>query len=182
MIKIAYTLGEEDYLNHQLYVASKSERIISKRKRNRFLLPIFYVLFGVLSLFTGLLLLGITFVVLAIVWFFVYPVWEAKRYIRHFKGFIKENYKPEENGESTILFDENSLLASDSGSEGRVNYTELKRIEETPTLFILRMSGVQAFVLPKNQLEEVESFRKYLKSLSQKCQIDFVQDSEWKWK
>lgn len=182
MMKITYSLNEDDLLNHQLYVASQSERIIQKRKRSRFLLPIFYLLFGVLSLFTGLLLLGITFVVLAVVWFIVYPIWEAKRYIKHFRGYIKEHFQSEGNEKSTLAFDKDSLVATDSGSEGRINYSELRRIEETPTLFIIRLSGVQAIVLPKSQVEEVEQFRNHLKNLADQCQIEFVQDVHWRWK
>ena len=90
---IDYKIDEKDFLTHQLFVASKSDRIKRKRKRSKILLPLIYVAFGLLFLFQDKVSLTIIFFIIGLLWFLIYPFFERRHYIKHYTGFIKENYQ-----------------------------------------------------------------------------------------
>src|SRR5688572_6178396 len=90
---INFYTDENDFLAHQLFVASKSKRIKRKRKRNKIIVPLVYGAFGLWFLFGDRGSLAIIFFIVGLLWFFIYPLWEKRYYMKHYKAFIEENYK-----------------------------------------------------------------------------------------
>ena len=86
-IKIEYNLDESDYLTHQLYMASKSERIKKKRRKSRLLIPILYVVIAVISIIQQNIILSSVFILVAVIWFLFYPLYERNHYEKHYKNF-----------------------------------------------------------------------------------------------
>lgn len=179
---IELRIDENDYLTHQLFAASKSERIKRKRRRNKIIVPIIYAFLGSLFLIQERNSLAIMFFIFAFFWFLFYPFWEKHRYIKHYKGFIKENLK-DTLGRSTILeFNYEFIIAKDDSSEAKVFTTEVEEINEIPSTIFIRFKGGHSFILPKNKIADIDSVKAYLKDLASNLKIKYEIEENWKWK
>lgn len=138
---IEFNYEEKDFVTYQLYVASKSERIIRKRKRNKFLVPVFYIIFGFIYIYIENYLPAIIIILLGFLWYLVYPLWEKRLYIRHYKGFNKENYSKRFGIKATLEFGSEYIEAKEDGSESKVSYSEITEINEIPDLIIIKFKG-----------------------------------------
>lgn len=179
---INYKIDENDFLTHQLFVASKSERIKRKRQTSKILVPLIYIALGLFFLFQGEVTLTIIFLIVGLLWFFIYPLWEKQYYIRHYKGFIKENYKNRLDRIATLEFTNDYILAKDNGSESKVLTTELEEICEIPTTIFVRLKGGQSFILPKDMIIDFENLKARLRELAKYLKIEYTLDEKWEWK
>jgi hypothetical protein len=179
---IDYKIDENDFLTHQLFVASKSDRIKKKRQRSRVIVPLIYVAFGVLFFIEDNLPLSIIFFIIGILWFFIYPIWERRHYIKHYKGFIKENYKDRFNRIATLEFNNDFILAKDNGSESKILTTEIDEINEIPSSIFVRLKGGQSFILPKDKIADIANITSRLKELTAYLKIKYDNDEKWEWK
>lgn len=179
---IDYKIEENDFLTHQLFIASKSDRIKKKRQRSKVILPLIYVAFGFLCLFQDKVSLAIIFFIIGLLWFFIYPIWERRHYIKHYKGFIKENYKNRLGRTATLEFNNEYILAKDNGSESKVLTTELDEICEIPTTIYIRLKSGQSFILPKDKISEFDKVKARLKELADHLKIKYDTDEKWEWK
>ena len=179
---IDYKIDENDFLMHQLFVASKSDRIKKKRQRNKIILPLIYVAFGLLFLFEDKYSMTIIFFIIGLLWFFIYPLWERRHYIKHYQGFIKENYKNRLGKTTTLEFSNDFILAKDNGSESKVQTTELEEICEIPKTIFVRLKAGQSFILPKDKISNIDNVIIRLKELADYLKIKYDIDEKWEWK
>lgn len=178
---IEFQLDEKDLLTHQLFMASKSKRIKKKRLRTKVLYPVAYLLLGALVALQGNYPLTILLFIIAVLWLTIYPLWERNHYIRHYKGFIKENFKDLMGRIITLEFHNDYILAKDNGSESKILTTELEEIHEIQGAIFLKLKGGQAFVLPKNKINNVDNFLAMIKDLSAQLKVNYNVDFQWKW-
>lgn len=181
-MKIQFSIGENDFLAHQLYVASKSESIRKKRIRSRWLVPMLYLGFGALLLTDKKAVVSMLFFGFAILWYILYPMWEKQRYVKHYRNFIRENYKDRLGKTATLEFNHTQLHAIDSGSESTIQCTEIEEIVEIPTNIFLRLKGAQSIILPKNIIDGMQSDIAALKALAHQLNIPYRKELQWKWK
>ena len=182
-MKIEFSLNENDFLVHQLYVASKSDRIRKKRQKNKIVSPIFFVVFGFLFYIQDKAIFAIfLFGIIGVLWFFFYPKWEKKHYVNHYKNFIKDNYKKRFGKNLTLDFNNDFILAYDDGSESKILTKELEEIDEITTTIFIRLKGGQSIILPKNKIENIDSLTKELKELATYLNIKYILDDKWEWK
>lgn len=179
---IDFKIDENDFLTHQLFVASKSDRIKKKRQRSKIIVPLIYLAFGLLFLLQDKVSLTIIFFIIGLLWFFIYPIWERRHYIKHYKGFIKENYKERLGRTATLEFNNDYILAKDNGSESKVLTTELEEIYEIQTTIFVRLKGGQSFILPKDKIENLDNLKAILKELANYLKINYEIDEKWEWK
>lgn len=179
---VDYRIDENDFLTHQLFVASKSERIKRKRQRSKIMVPLIYIALGLLFLIQDKVTLTILFFIIGLLWYFVYPIWERRYYIKHYKGFIKENYKDRLGRTATLEFKNEYILAKDNGSESKVFTTELEEIYEIPTAIFVRLKGGQSLILPKDKITNFDKVKSRLKELADYLKINYNTDEKWEWK
>lgn len=179
---ITITLEENDFLIHQLFLASKSYRIKKKRQKNKIVTPIIYIVIGILLYIRDILPLALAFWVLGILWFFIYPIWERRHYLKHYEGFIKDNYKTRIGKISTLEINDDYLFAKDDGSEGKVLTSEIEEICEIPNYLFIRLKGSVSFILPKNKISDFEKVISRLKELAIHLKINYNIDDKWEWK
>ena len=179
---IDYKIDENDYLIHQLFIASKSKRIKKRRQRSKIIVSLIYITLGLLSFLQDKVSLAIKFFIIGLLWFFIYPIWERRHYIKHYKGFIKENYKERLGRTATLEFNNEYILAKDNGSESKVLTTELEEICEIPTTIFVRLKGGQSVILPKDKIENFDNLKARLKELAKYLKIKYEIDENWEWK
>lgn len=177
-----YTLEENDFVTYQLYAASVSERIRKKRKRARIGVALFY-LAGALFLSTlGAFVIGSVFLAVSLGWFFLYPIWERRRYVRHYTTYVKDYCMSRVGKEISMEIADDYLYVKSATVESRVHNSEIEQLAEIPTLFILQLKGGQAFLLPKHKMADREDISARLKSLADHLGIGYVLLDQWEWK
>jgi len=179
---IDYKIDEYDFLIHQLFLASKSDRIKKKRRKSKVIVSLIYVVFGLLFFFEDKYSLTIIFFIIGLLWFLIYPLWERRHYKKHYQGFIKENYKDRFGRIATLEFSNDFILAKDNGSESKVLTTEIEEIIEIQSTIFVRLKGGQSFILPKDKITNIDSVTKRLKELADYLKIKYNIDEKWEWK
>lgn len=178
---LTYTVSDSDYLNYQLYVASKSPQIAKKRRRVRVLVPVAYVIMALYGYFKENYTMAITFAVVAILWWLLYPLRDRKIYINHYKRFIQENLQTAEKRNVTLEISPSFFVARDGENESKIGTAELAAINETGELFLIRLKTAQTFILPKSAFSNTEEIERFLKDLAWKQHVPYTSELNWKW-
>lgn len=145
-MEIKYNIAREDWMTYHLFHASQSPRIRKKRWRSKFILPAIYILLAIGFFISYDYIAAIVFGVVSIIWYFFYPHWEKRHYQRHYRAAIAEAHK--DGSQEIVLNIENDLLSmTDKTSAGQISTTEMDRIDEIPTLFIIKLNG-SALIIP----------------------------------
>lgn len=178
-MNINYKLTNSDFLEYQLYASSKSELHKKKRFRSRIIIPIIYLLFGLYLAYKNHdKVIGIIFIVIAVIWFILHPRYSKWRYKKHFQKHVEENYKNRINKPVEINFDKNSLNIKDFTSESKINRAELKKLIETKNHFFIKLTTDLSLIVPKNTVENQIEFKKRVTELG----AEYVNELDWKWK
>lgn len=179
---IDYKIDENDFLTHQLYIASQSDQIKKKRQRSKIRVPLIYITCGLILIFLDDYSMGITFFIIAPLWYILYPIWEKKHYIKHFKGFINENYKDRIGKTTTLEINNEYMISKDNGSESKVLTSELEEITEIPTTILMRLKNGHSLILPKDKINDLDALTSRLKELATHLNINYKIDDKWEWK
>ncbi|MDD2798577.1 MAG: hypothetical protein PHV20_08300 [Bacteroidales bacterium] len=179
---INYKIEENDFLTHQLFLASKSDRVRKKRFRNKVVVTIIYLFMGLVSFISGNIDSAKGSVIIALLWFFLYPLWEKRHYIRHYKSFLRENYEERFGKKVSIEFINDFILIKDNASEGKLLTTEVQEIHEIPSAIYIRLKGGQSIILPKQEIDEIENLKDRLNELASFLKIEYNLDEKWEWK
>ncbi len=181
-MKIEFSLNEDDFLMHQLYVASKSNTIRKRRTRNRIIIPLLYFVFAFLIFIQNKIIVATIICIIGIVWFLFYPKWDKRHYINHYKKFIKENYKARFEEKLSLEFYNDFILAYDAGSESKILTKEIEEIVEICTNIFIRLKGGQSIILPKNKINDINKLTKVLRELAAYLNIKYTLEDNWIWK
>jgi c-di-AMP phosphodiesterase-like protein len=181
MILASCQLESEDYLNYQLFVASKSKNIKKKRRFIRILWPVLHLIIALSFFYWDQTAIAIYLLIMSIVWLVFYPKWDRIHYINHYKKFIKENYTSLSE-KAVVEFHPEFIFLSDSKSEGKVNWMKFKEIIETEDNSFLRLDNAQSIVLPKKKLSNWGEIKTFLQSKSAEMGISYTPELDWKWK
>ena len=180
-MQIAYTLNKNDFLNHQLYLASKSPRIERNRIKSRVWVIVMFL--ALASVFyvkkdTGLFY---WFSLLALIAGILFPYYSRRMHINHYKKYIDENYN-NKIGKLVVLQLENDRIDSkDELSEGSLKLAGLTEIVEVPTAIYLRID-TSSLILPKVQINNMNEVRAALETISTSYNIPFRKELDWVWK
>lgn len=179
---LTYKLEHNDFLQHQLYLASKSPRIRKQRLTSWLLLSGSMLLLSLLFYQTGETLLFVCGLILAAVTLIFYPLYQSRHYKNHYSNFIADTYKKRFGQIASITFAESGIEAKDLTGESRINLTEIENVTETGNHFYLKLRTGVDIVIPKTKLDDVDRVRNELKQLCDRLNTDFIEDLNWKWK
>ncbi len=178
-MRLNYHLSNSDFLEYQLYSSSKSKLHTKKRFRSRVLLPLIYLVFGLYIYNKNEnSTLALIFVGIAVLWFFLYPIYSKWRFKKHFQKHVEENYKNRINKPVEINFEENSLSTKDFTSESKINGAELKELIETKNHFFIKLTTDLSLIIPKEAVENKTEFKQRVIGLG----AEYVNELNWEWK
>lgn len=180
-MKLEFTLSEADYVDFNLYVASKTESIRKRRQLTKWIIPVIYLLIAAYFLYKGYQLGAYIFLAIAVMWVFSYPGYEAKKYIKHFKKHIQLNLSKSLDKLVTMEFLDDHIFSIDGMKETKVRYEELTEIIETGKAFYLMIDVGHGFIIPKSKVD-TQSVGDYFYKLSEDLQITYIEDLNWSWK
>jgi hypothetical protein len=181
-MKIEFKLSKEDILQLQLFMASQSEQIIKARKKSKWRVPIVYAVLGLLLAVTTDKVFGIAFFGIGILWFFFYPGFIAKRYVKMYTKNIDENLSNRVGKSVELTFGDEYIESNDYSGESKLKIATIERIDEVRNYCFLKFDYGVGLVIPLTQLSEKESFIEYLKNMAAAHGIAYETNMEWKWK
>lgn len=179
---LRYSLDQNDFLQYQLFAASKSDSIKKKRIKTWLILSGFWLLFSFVFYVRHDTLLFYVLLAYAIAIFLFYPFYQRRHYKNHYSKFIADTYKNRFGKTLNITFTELALETNDITGESKINLIQIENVTETSGYFYLKMKTGGHLIIPKLKIDNVEDVREELKNLSAKLSIDFITDLNWKWK
>ena len=144
---LKYSIGADDFLNFQLFTASESPVVKRRRLKSKLAFAILYIGFGLFFVVDAKWIYASTFFVLAIGWFFFYPLREKRMYERNYRNFILENYKNRFDKEATMEITNEYIQTKDGVNKGKALLSEVSEFVEMPTAIYIRLKSGQTFML-----------------------------------
>lgn len=172
-----FKLYAQDFLDFQLFTASKSVRINKKKRNGRLLLTIGAVVVGLYFYFSDNFFMTLYCGLIAILTALFYSKYFKWRHKQHYKAFIKENYSKQFDQITQLEFREDVLLTKDKTGESKINLSEIVSVDETKKHFFLKISTGLTLIIPKNQIELPSAFSNHLQSLGMKIN----NEKNWTW-
>jgi len=177
-MEFIYKLESIDFLQYQLFTASKSKRIIKKKMYGWLVFTLAASIFALYCYFNNSTALAIYFGVIAAVWGLFYPKYFSWKYYKHYKSFINENYKNRFGKTTTVSFSKDYIIATDDTGEGKIKTREIINVNETSQhLFITFLSGA-SLIIPKRELTNFNELKNGLIKIG--CSIN--NELSWAWK
>lgn len=180
-MKLTYRLDENDYLQNQLYIASKTDRVKNQRRRSWIIVTLAFLSLGFIFSQVVDKYLPYPFIGLSLISLIFYPAYSRIFYKNYYKKSIKEIYKSRFNEPLTITFNDTTIETVDKTSESKINLSAVDEIAETADYIYLRINTGGSLVIPKSKIENADSVLAYLKELAAKLNIKFTQELNWKW-
>lgn len=179
-MKISYQIDEEDMLVYQLYAASKSDIVKKNRAKNKILSPLLFAGFAIAFLFVDREM-SVYFFIFTVTWFFLFPIWEKRIFIKNCRNVIRTNFKDRLSKDINFEFDTQQLILNDGTSETRVSSTEVDSINEIPSTIFVKLKNNTSFILPKSKIVDIDGVKTELKHLATYLNIQYNLDENWGW-
>ena len=172
-----YLLHEQDYIDFQLYSASKSEDIRRKKRNGWIGLTVAFGIVALLSFFAGMIPHTVGWSIAAVMVLIFYPMYFMWRYKRHFENYTRKSHK-NRFGESVILeVHSDHIFTKDRTGEGKIYISAIDQVNETSKHFFVQISSGMTLILPKENINS-EQLKEEFKALN----IPIYQELSWKWK
>lgn len=179
---IEFTLKKDDILQMQLFMASLSEQIRKTRRKTHLRVPIVYIVLAILLMITTDWAVGSVFICVAVVWYFVYPPYNAKHYKKYYSKYIDENLAKRAGHPTEITFGDEYIAGTDYSGESKLKINTVERIDEVHDYCFLKFDSGVGMVIPLNQITERDSFIEYLKKMAANNNIPYETNMDWKWR
>lgn len=179
-MEIEYSLSRADYIDFQLFAATKSETIKKNKRKIRNRVPIVYLILGTVTLTLEDKLLSIVFYLIGVLWYLFYPKLTKSRYARHYIKYVDENFK---NRFDTLIkakiSDDFKLIETvDFEGESKFKTSEIERIFEIKRFIYVKMKSGSHFIIPKYKIENIDQLKQELKIVSETNNIEIEENLE----
>lgn len=175
---LEYKIDEQDFLDFQLFTASKSDRINKKKRNGWILLTIGSIVVALYFYLNENVAMTIYFGLVAIACGLFYPKYFKWKYKKHYKPYIKENYSKRFGQIEALEINNDYIFSKDKTGEGKINISEIERVDETDNHFFLKISTGLSLIIPKKELENVDELRENFKEI----RLTVNNETNWTWK
>jgi uncharacterized membrane protein len=185
-MQLQFKLEEQDFLNFQLYCGDKSRDFFNFRFKYILNLTIFYVVVNIFlfinkSFFYFNENIPYYFTVMSIIsllycYFFYSKIYYKKNIIKNLDKLYEQNI----DKISTIQFEKEKIIKTDSYSKYETEYNSIEFIEELKDYFYFKIKSGVRIIVPKSSFQSVENY-KTLKDLILAHNILLINEKEWKW-
>jgi len=180
-ISITMQLDENDYLTYQLYNASKTQRVREGRIRAWIATTAIFLGMAYLFYVSDNQALMIYFLVLSLITLVFYPLYSRWRYKKHYAKHIREVYKNRFNQACTLEISDDLIVAKDSGSETRINTSEIEVVNEIEGFYFLKLKTGTSLIIAKAKANDPAQIVEAMKSLLANKAIKHNVELNWKW-
>jgi hypothetical protein len=176
-MKFEYQIQEQDYLDFQLYTASKSPRFEKKQSNGRYFITISSLVLACYFIYAKDWGLAAYFGLQTAAFFLFYPWYFKWRQKVHYTKYIRRNYKNLFGRSEEIEIKGNTIHMVNSTGSGQIKASELKKFVETQNHFFIQMKTDASLIIPIHDLENVGTLRKQIHAMK----IPVEKDLDWKW-
>ena len=142
-----------------------------------------YLISGVVTLFLGAYALTIFFWLMAVVWYFIYPMWQRRRYVKHYQEWVMDAaYKKDYNQPYTVQFDNDVFSQVRGENETKFATKEMLEMNEIGSHIFVKFDGSRVFIFPKNKIENIDTVIDALKEIAKSLNVPYNVELDWKWK
>ena len=177
-MKIELQLTQDDFVTHQLYVASITTSIRNRRKITTWIIPVLYGVLGGLLILLNQLIIGIALMIAGVIWLFFYPAFSRYRYRRHYHKYVKEHYKARLDRTVTLTLGPEFIETKDDASESKVQTSQVIELVILKQQYLIRLKSGQSFIVPKRYLQDEGAFQDLFRGWA----IDISDKQDWSWK
>ena len=180
---ISYNLEPADYLTYQLFMASKSKQIRTKRRRNWLLIPCIYIIFAALAFYFGKQKnIALVFSILAGSWLIIYPFYTRWIYKDKFKKAIIKNNKEIFGKVISLKIDGDKFIINDTINKKTNLLSEITVIQEISSHFFVKLSKGSSIIIPKQDSTKIKEVNTFIFELSKSSRIKVSKELDWKWR
>ncbi len=179
-MEIEFSLSRADYIDFQLFAATKSEIIKKNKRKVRNRLPIIYLILGTILLILEDKAFSIIFYLIGVLWYLLYPTLTKKRYARHYEKYVDENFKNRFDTLINVKFPDNHELIETVDFEGESKFktSEIEKIFEISRFIYIKMKSGSHFIIPKYKIENIDKLRQELILISKTKNFEIETDLE----
>jgi hypothetical protein len=181
-MKIDYNLERNDFIEYQLFAASKSENVKNNWQKSRIRVPIVYLILGLILFLFADKIFALIFIGIGAAWYFLYPYYMRKRYLKHFERYVDENLKNRFGKPVTLNFGEEFIDTIDYMGESKLKINEITEVNEIRSYIFLKFSSGESLIIPKNIINQKNEFTDWILNLIEKLKIKHNIDLNWKWR
>lgn len=176
-MKIDYKIEEDDFLEFQLFTASKSEQIVKKMRNGRIISSLITASIGFYFYWTDEMGMAVYLFILALALGLFYPKYLKWRYRKHYVKHIKEHYSNNFGQLTELDITEFGIASKDKTGEGNIKLAEVEEVNETQNHFFIKISNGMSIIIPKNILQDAEGLKAHFVKLG----LNINEDYSWKW-
>lgn len=179
---IQYTLKEEDYLQFQLLMVSRSRQLTKRRAIGRLFLIIIYGILGIVIWEKRGVLAAAFYFIICLPLYFLYLYMERRQFLSHFRKYTKTQYSQYYGKTFTLDLNPDELVSSDGDQRARTPLSSVVSILETGTLFILMLKEHHPILISKSNPAKLGEVKSWLTSKAADLNIPYEEQLTWKWK
>ena len=148
-ISVEVTL--DDHLEYMM-AGVYTESIISKAKREKWIIFALLITCGVLFILKNLMAVGAVLIGLGLLHWIYYLTYHERRYRNHFRHQLYDQYS-QGPYKVTYRFGDKNLHFSDETHSGSLAYNKISKVGETHNLLLLWQGDSHAIILPKRHVD-----------------------------
>ena len=177
-----YSLSEQDFLQFHLFTASKTKRVQKSRKVSWLLFTGLFLVVGLLNLGDDNLFSKYYWFVVAIAFFFLFPIYHGYKLKKAYSKFVKDTYKNRIGERCEMEINQDTIAMKDVSGSCDLNLDQLEGITETAQYIFVKVKSGVSVVMAKQQIDEVEKLITLLKEIAKERGVDYTVELNWKWK
>lgn len=181
-MKLEYSLNENDFLQHQLYTASKTEIVKMQRRKSWLFVTLTFFILSLLFLKNDEKVTFYSFLIIGFITLIFYPYYLRNHYQNHYQKFINDTYKNRFGKSVKIEFLENEFLTIDTNSETKLKYSAFEEFNEIENYFFLKLKIGGSLIIPKLKVGNLEELKIELKNIAEIHSVKQNIELDWKWK
>ncbi|MCI5058900.1 MAG: YcxB family protein [Flavobacteriales bacterium] len=179
-IQLNYKLHKEDFVLLQLFVAAHSNQIQKRIKRNRWLVPVLYLIIAILLLSMRNFTYNITAIVViifALIWYIFYPKFNKWRYKRFYNKYAEEIYQKRFGRDFKVTLSESTITMEEEKGKSELNVSEIERVIELKKYYLIKLKSSLHLIVPQNEVSDKKRFKQYFESKD----LEWDYQLNWKW-
>lgn len=164
-MEISYNITEEAYLEFNMYHAKNSKTVKNSMTIQRVTVPIVYLLIAIVFSYVmdwPVMFLFVPFLLMGILWAIFYPAYLYRHIRRTARKMVREGKSDGMLGNRTMIFTEEGLREISSTGEKTQLWSGIEKIGEDQSNFYLFNSGMSAYIVSKQNMDDVDSMRSFL--------------------
>ncbi|MBC8369633.1 MAG: YcxB family protein [Planctomycetes bacterium] len=148
-MQLTYTLTFEDWLEFTLDTHQRVPSMRRMKKFSHYAIGAVYAAFGVIVIaFQDELVFGISFLMLSLAWFILFPKYHKRRTIKHLQKLLKEGGDAILS-EHQLSFDDHQVNISRQGQSSAIEWSSFQDFVLTEDRVYLKLGPLNGLIVPR---------------------------------